>query len=122
MVRFPAEVDLGCADNLRERLLVLLNRGTGMLVADLRTTTFCDCAGLNVILRARTRAEALRTPFGLLLPGTGPVWKVFLLSGATEIIPHAGSLEELIEVAWPVRSRIAGGPKRERTEETHAHQ
>lgn len=96
LVRFPAEVDIACAAFLRERMLALLNRGAPILVADLTATTFCDCAGPNALLRARTHAQALRTPFGMLISTTGPAWKVFRVTGLSDAIPHAPTLAELI--------------------------
>lgn len=96
VVRFPDEVDIACAADLRERMLILLNRGIVLLVADLSATTFCDCAGLNALLRARTRAAALGTPFGMLIPDIGPVCKIFHVSGVSEAIPHAPTLERLL--------------------------
>lgn len=95
LVRFPAEVDIACAGDLRDRMLALLNRGAAVLVADLRTTVFCDCAGLNALLRAQIRARALGSPFGILIFPTAPAWKVFRLTGAADAIPHAPTLAEL---------------------------
>jgi len=96
VVRFPDEVDMACAGDLRERMLVLLNRGATLLAADLSGTTFCDCSGLNALLRARTRAQALGTPFGMVLPRAGPVWRFFRISGVSELLPHEPTLDELV--------------------------
>lgn len=59
VVTLPAEVDLGCAAELRDRLLATLNRGGVHLVVDASRVTFIDSSGVNALVRARERAERL---------------------------------------------------------------
>lgn len=106
VVRFPTEVDVVCAPRLREHLLVLLNRGVDGIIADLSGTRFCDSTGLSVLLRARTRANAMGTPIGVVLPDEGPVRKVFEVSGVGELFPRAATPQGVLDELTPV---AAGG-------------
>lgn len=106
VVRFPDEVDVATAPRLRERLLILLNRGADGIIADLGATRFCDSTGLSVLLRARTRANAMGTPMGVVLPDDGPVRKVFDVTGVADLFPTAGSARRLLTELTPV---AAGG-------------
>lgn len=111
VARFPREVDIGCAPDLRQRMLDLLGQGALALAADLTYTRFCDCSGLNAVLGARARASELGIAFGLVLPRTGTVWKVFYLSGVSETIPNAPTLDDLVPLlnAIPVPTGASGG-------------
>ena len=106
VVRFPPEVDAAAAPRLREHMLILLNRGAGGIIADLSGTRFCDSTGLSVLLRARTRANAMGTPIGLVLPDDGPVRKVFDVSGVGELFPRAATPQHVLGELAPV---AAGG-------------
>lgn len=87
VVRFPAEVDVRNASMIRERLLRLLNRGTGPLILDLTSTRFCDCAGVRAIMRAHRRASGLGTPIRVAVAEDGPVRRIASLTGLTATIP-----------------------------------
>lgn len=55
-VRVAGEIDLDNAAQLRGALLVALDTCPGGVSLDLSAVTFCDCSGLNVLLRARRHA------------------------------------------------------------------
>jgi stage II sporulation protein AA (anti-sigma F factor antagonist) len=57
IVRLPEEVDLGCAQQIRDTLLSTVNRGGVHLVVDARDVTFMDSSGINALIRARDRVE-----------------------------------------------------------------
>lgn len=59
IVRLPQEIDLGNASEVLESMLSTLNRGNGDLVVDARDVRFMDSSGLNALVRARERADAL---------------------------------------------------------------
>ena len=58
VVTLPVEIDIANADQVRDELLSLLNRGAATLVVDMGGTTFCDSAGVNALVRAHKRATA----------------------------------------------------------------
>lgn len=57
VVALCGEVDIQSAPELREELLRVIRRRGPHLVIDLGGVTFMDCAGLNVLLATRRRAQ-----------------------------------------------------------------
>ncbi|WP_051696121.1 STAS domain-containing protein [Streptomyces sp. NRRL S-244] len=53
LVVLAGEIDQDCATELRDALVSALRAYPEGLVLDLAGVTFCDCACLNVLLRAR---------------------------------------------------------------------
>jgi anti-sigma B factor antagonist len=58
VVTLPVEIDIANADQVRDDLLSILNRGAATLIVDMGGTTFCDSAGVNALIRAHKRATA----------------------------------------------------------------
>ncbi|MGH3170123.1 MAG: STAS domain-containing protein [Trebonia sp.] len=85
VVTFPAEVDLTVADAAREALLAVLNQGAALLVVDMTPTTFCDSAGVSVIVRAARRASAGGGSIRLAT-SSATVLRVFSLVGIDRLI------------------------------------
>jgi anti-sigma B factor antagonist len=57
VVAICGEVDIQSAPELREELLRVIRRGGPQLIIDLGGVTFLDCAGLNVLVATRRRAQ-----------------------------------------------------------------
>ena len=57
VVAICGEVDIQSSPELREELLRVIRRRGPQLIIDLGGVTFLDCAGLNVLLATRRRAE-----------------------------------------------------------------
>jgi anti-anti-sigma factor len=58
VLRLQGELDVSNADSLRQVLDGLLERAPQTLVVDLAGLGFADCAGLSVLVAARTRLAA----------------------------------------------------------------
>jgi anti-anti-sigma factor len=58
IVSFPGQVDISNVDQLRDRLLSVINRGATVLIADMTSTVSCDHAAVDAIARACQRAAA----------------------------------------------------------------
>jgi anti-sigma B factor antagonist len=93
VVAICGEIDIQSAPQLRDELLRVIRRRGPQLVIDLAGVTFLDCAGINVLLATRRRAQLeggsvrlvrasprvrrvisllnLERAFGLSPPGTG---------------------------------------------------
>lgn len=56
LVVLAGEIDQDCASELRDVLASALRAHPGRVVLDLAGLTFCDCACLNILLRARQEA------------------------------------------------------------------
>jgi anti-sigma B factor antagonist len=57
IVTVSGELDISTAAELREFLLGVIHRDGPRLALDLGSVTFMDCAGINVLLGARRRAQ-----------------------------------------------------------------
>ncbi|NUP39586.1 MAG: STAS domain-containing protein, partial [Streptomyces sp.] len=87
-VAVHGEVDLDCADTLYQVLADCLTSTPRGVDVDLTATAFFDCAGLNALLRARTRARA--TGAELTVTAVSPaVARVLDLTYCREVFPEA---------------------------------
>ena len=57
VVEIHGEIDIQSAPGLRDELLRVIRRCGAQLALDLAGVTFMDCAGLNVLLATRRRAQ-----------------------------------------------------------------
>jgi anti-anti-sigma factor len=80
VVRLTGGLDLAAAPALREQLIDVLHRGTGLLILDLSHVLSCDTAGLAVLIGTQRRARLLGTTVRLLAPSL-PVTKVLRSTG-----------------------------------------
>jgi anti-anti-sigma factor len=58
IARLEGELDIATAPALRERLLGVLRPGVRLLIIDLSGVSFCDVAGLAVLIGMQRRATA----------------------------------------------------------------
>lgn len=92
MVALPEELDLRNAAQVAEALTTAVSRGS-IVIIDMSTTTFCDCAGVRAIVRAHQRAADSGGELRLVVTAR-PVWRVFRLMGVdhlVEIYPSVGA-------------------------------
>ena len=68
VVTFPAEIDMATADAIGEQVAAAIAPGVPAVIADMTATTFCDSAGINMLIRARKQATAHGAELRLLLP------------------------------------------------------
>lgn len=57
VIEIRGEIDIQSAPGLRDELLRVIRRYGAQLALDLAGVTFMDCAGLNVLLATRRRAQ-----------------------------------------------------------------
>lgn len=103
----PDEIDLNNAAEMAA-LLEATAQGDGTLVVDMSRTRFCDSAGLHVLVRAHSRAQALGGELLLVRPAT-PVRRVFAITGIDRLILHFSRLDEALAHA-PVAPSASSGP------------
>jgi anti-anti-sigma factor len=99
VVSLPAEIDITNADQVREDLLSVLNRGAALLIADLSKTTFCDSAGVSALARSFRRAEASQSEMRLVV-STLAVQRVLALTG----------IDRLLDIYPSVAASLAASP------------
>lgn len=93
VVTLPAEVDVVNADAIGEQFAAALAPGIRAVIADMTATTFCDSAGITMLIRASKRAAAVGAEVRLLLPGPN-VLRVLKIQGVDAVLPVYHTLEE----------------------------
>jgi anti-sigma B factor antagonist len=96
VVTAPAEIDVTTANPLRTALLEAAAQGQATIVVDMTYTTYCDSAGLGVLIRAHKRALAEGGEVRLVIPAGGAVDRIFTLTSLYRFIPRFGGLPEAL--------------------------
>lgn len=86
VVTLPEQLDRSTADRVREQLLLVINRGAAVLIADLAATITCDYSGVDALVRAYQRAAASSTELKLVVV-SDVVRRVLSLSGIDRLAP-----------------------------------
>jgi anti-anti-sigma factor len=95
-VTLPSEIDLSCTADMTAALDTAMTGGVDIVVVDMGATTFCDSAGVKVLVQARKRAQAAGgKELRLVLP-PGKVRRVFELMGVDQLLPVCGTLSEAL--------------------------
>jgi anti-anti-sigma factor len=90
------ELDHHTAELLREPLEQSVSEGCGKLVVDCSRLDFCDSTGLNVLLSARLKAEAIGG--GVHLAALTPVVaRVFEITGAEAVFTVHDTLADALD-------------------------
>jgi anti-sigma B factor antagonist len=85
LVTLPQHINSANADQIREQLLWIINRGAAVLIADLTETVSCDFSGADVLARAHRRAVANGTELRLVVTAD-VVRRVLTLNGLDRIV------------------------------------
>lgn len=120
LLRISGAVDLSSADELRTRLLEVIDAGHRRLIVDLSGTSFCDATGLDAFLAGDQR---MRQAGGwLCLCGMQPVVaKIFRITALDEAFTvyatpqealHAGRGHRVSAMRWPFRRDGSALPRR----------
>jgi anti-sigma B factor antagonist len=105
VVTMPDEIDIANAEDVRDTLLAVLNRGITTLIVDLTGTTFCACAGAAAFARAHQRARASGAQVRLV--ARAPIVRRLLaLTSVDHLMPVFDSLSAARE------ARVRPGPSR----------
>jgi anti-sigma B factor antagonist len=95
VVSAPAEIDVTNAAQLGDALRSCADAGNGSLVVDMSTTTFCDSAGVEQLVRAHRRAEAVDGEVRLVI-GVVTVMRILAIIGVDRIMPVFTSLDDAL--------------------------
>ncbi len=80
MTSLPAEVDIANADQVHDDLDAAVAQGYPIVIVDMSRTSFCDCAGVSVLLAAAS--QALRGGAEIrIVARARPVLRTFELTG-----------------------------------------
>ena len=118
VVEMLGEIDASNSDGVGERLLEVLNDGTAPVIIDLTDTLFFDSTALKALVRARTHALAGQGRLSAVIPPSGPVRRIFELTGISRLIPVHDDLDSAIAVAaidgdQPIRPTVTPSPGHE---------
>jgi len=110
VVAFPGHVGISNVDQLRDRLLAVINRGPALLIADMTGTASCDHAGVEAIARACQRAGISGTQVRLAVIAP-VVRRVLTIEGLDRLVPIYPTLEAAMaagrEPGWPRGGKAA---------------
>ena len=93
VVTLPAELDMATAPAVVEQVAAALAPGVRAVIADMTATTFCDSAGINMLIRAKKRATAHGAELRLLRPCPN-VLRVLQIQGVDAVLPVYHSLDQ----------------------------
>jgi PAS domain S-box-containing protein len=99
VVALPEHIGASNAGQVREELLLVINRGARVLIADMTATISCDHAGADAVIRAWQRASASGTELRLVVTA----WTVW------QVLDQRG-MDRLISVYPSLHAAIAAGP------------
>jgi anti-anti-sigma factor len=94
-VSLPTEVDIANADRVRAKLLAALGQGRPVIIVDMSRTTFCDCAGVSVLLGAGNQALRDGAEMRIVARAT-PVLRMFELTGLQLALHVYGTTAEAL--------------------------
>jgi len=100
IVTFPGQVDVSNVGQLRDRLLSVINRGAGVLIADMTGTVSIDHAAVDAIARTCQRAAANGTQLRLVVAAT-VVRRVLTIEGLDRLVSIYPMLEAAIAERGP---------------------
>lgn len=92
VVTLPQHIDHTNSGQIREQLLWIINRGAGVLIADLTGTVSCDYSGADAVARAQHRAVANGTELRLVITADA-VRRVLSLNGLDRLVPAYPDLD-----------------------------
>ncbi len=95
VVTFPAEIDMATAGAIGKQVAAALAPGAHAVIADMTATTFCDSAGITMLIRANKQAAAHGAELRLLLPCPN-VLRVLKIQGVDAVLPIYHSLEQAL--------------------------
>ncbi|MGN9837197.1 STAS domain-containing protein [Nonomuraea sp. H19] len=90
IVHLRGVLDLATREAVRERLLRALQHSASLLILDLSRVSFCDAAGLGVLVGVQHQARTLDIALGLATPRPH-VAKVLRLTGLDRSFPMYGT-------------------------------
>jgi len=108
VVTLPEHIDAANTGQIREELLILINRGAVVLIVDMTATASCDYAGAEALVRAYRRAVANGTQLRLVVPAE-IVRRVLGGSGIDRLVSVYPSREAAIAAGLPVAQASAPG-------------
>jgi anti-sigma B factor antagonist len=93
VVTMPTEIDAVNAGAVHQALLAEVGHDAAVLIIDMSRTTFCDSAGVQVIIDTYNRAVAAHIKLRLVATA---VVRILTLVGVDQLMPIYPTLEEAL--------------------------
>jgi len=112
VVPVPEHITVANAGQIREELLVVINRGAAVVIVDMSSTRSCDHAGINALARAYQRAVVSHCQLRLVV--TAPtVRRVLAVEGLDRLIATYPTVDAALAAEVP--GGLAGAAARPET-------
>jgi anti-anti-sigma factor len=115
IARLEGELDIATVPELREPLFDVLSPGVRLLIIDLSGVSFCDVAGLAVLIGTQHRAAARGIAVRLAAPQP-QVAKLLRVTGLDHRLTICATLADALPTEWrgspAATSPTTGGPGR----------
>jgi anti-anti-sigma factor len=85
IVPLPAEIDIANAEDIGRQLCAAFASGVTVVIADLRSTVFCDCSGVRQLLLAHKRAVVSNREL-LVVTSSAGVLRVLTILGFDRVL------------------------------------
>lgn len=108
VVALPEHIDPSNAGQIREQLLLVINRGAAPLIVDMTATASCDHAGADAMMRAYQRTVASGTQLRLVVTAQ-VVKRVLSVNGLDHLIPVHPSVQVAIAAGRAAPGSPHGG-------------
>ena len=95
IVTLPEQIDVTNAGQIRDQLLIVINRGAAVLIADMTATASCGHDGADALMRAYQRAVITGTQLRLVVTAQ-IVGRVLRVNGLDRLISIYPSLEAAV--------------------------
>ena len=99
IARLEGDLDIATAPPLREHLLSVLSRGVRLLIIDLSGVSFCDAAGLAVLIGTQRHARARGIIVRLAAPRP-QLAKLLRITGLDRSFTICASLADALPAEW----------------------
>jgi anti-anti-sigma factor len=99
IARLEGDLDIATVPALRERLLGVLSPGVRLLIIDLAAVSFCDVAGLAVLVGTQRRATARGFVVRLAAPRP-QVAKLLRITGLDRRFTICATLADALPTQW----------------------
>jgi len=115
VARLEGDLDIATTPALRERLLGLLSASVRLLIIDLSGVSFCDVAGLAVLIGTQRRARARGIAVRLAAPRP-QVARLLRITGLDRSFTICATLADALPTEWRGPSAAASPPPAEAAE------
>jgi len=95
VVKLPAEIDATCAAEVGKELAFAFSPAARAVIADMTETSFCDSAGIRMLVASYGQAAENGTKLVLVAPA-GAVRRVFDLVDMGSLVPVYASLDAAV--------------------------